>query len=60
MQEQIHRRPLEITPTDFEELKAAWQATADGHLAALSTLPASAAACPAQFLILVTCWDENT
>src|SRR5438874_4190946 len=27
-QEQIHRRLLEITPTDFEELKAAWRATA--------------------------------
>ena len=25
MQEQIHQRLLEITPTDFEELKAAWR-----------------------------------
>ena len=59
MQEQIHRRLLEITPTDFEELKAAWQATAESHLAAMSAPPASAAACPAQFLILVTCRDEK-
>src|SRR6516225_6789193 len=54
MQEQIHLRLVEITPTDFEELKAAWRATAESHLEALSAT-ASAAACPAQFLILVTC-----
>src|SRR5437879_1268016 len=29
MQAQIHQRLLEITPTAFEELKAAWRATAD-------------------------------
>jgi hypothetical protein len=28
-QEQIHQRLLEITPTDSEELKAAWRATAE-------------------------------
>jgi hypothetical protein len=58
-QEQIHRRLLEITPTDFEVLKAAWRATAESRLEALSATPASAAACPAQFLILVTCRDER-
>src|SRR5438046_730387 len=31
-QEQIHRRLLEITPTDFEELKAAWRAQAASRL----------------------------
>src|SRR5438132_7633432 len=58
-QEQIHRRLLEITPTDSEELKAAWRATAENRFAALSATPASADACPAQFLILVTCRDEQ-
>src|SRR5438128_10671113 len=29
MQEQIHRRLLEITLSEFEELKAAWRATAE-------------------------------
>src|SRR5437879_10536620 len=46
MQEQIHRRLLEITPTDFEELKAAWQATAESSLAALSGTPAVAPRMP--------------
>jgi hypothetical protein len=59
MQEQLHRRLLEITPTDSEELAAAWRATAESRLAALSATPAAAAACPAQFLILVTCRDEK-
>jgi hypothetical protein len=58
-QEQIHRRLLEITPTDSYELAAAWQATVDGELAALFRPPSSPAVCPAQFLILVTCRDEK-
>jgi hypothetical protein len=56
--EQIHQRLLEITPTDFQELKAAWRVTAESRLEALSATPA-ATACPAQFLILVTCRDER-
>jgi hypothetical protein len=59
MQEQIHQRLLEITPTDFEELKTAWQATAENPWRR-SPPRASAAAWPAQFLILVTCRDENS
>src|SRR5438445_13251893 len=35
MQEQIHRRLLEITPTDSSALAAAWQAAAEGHRTAL-------------------------
>jgi hypothetical protein len=58
-EEQIRRRLLEITPTDSQELAAAWQATLDGHLAALSGPPPAPAACPAQFLVLVTCRDEK-
>src|SRR5947199_846543 len=42
-QEQIHRRLLEITPTDFEELKAAWRATAQSSLAPFSAGPGAAA-----------------
>src|SRR5437899_2383401 len=57
-QEQIHRRLLEITPTDSEDLVAAWRATAESRLAALSPSPA-AAGCSAQFLILITCRDEK-
>ena len=59
VQEQIQQRLLQITPTDSEELKAAWRATAESRLAGLSATPASAAACPEQFLILVTCRDEK-
>ena len=58
MQEQIHQRLLEITPTDSEELKAVWRATVEGHLAALSAPPA-AAAYFVRFLILATCRDEK-
>jgi hypothetical protein len=57
-QEQIHRRLLEITPTEFEELKAAWQATAESSVAAVSPSP-GAAACPAHFVVLVTCRNEE-
>jgi len=45
MQKQVHRRLLEITPTDSEELAAAWRATAESRLAALSATPAALAAC---------------
>jgi hypothetical protein len=50
---------MEITPTDFEELKAAWRTTAENWLASLPATPAAVPACPAQFLILVTCRDEK-
>jgi len=58
-QEQIHRRLLEITPTEFEELKAAWRMTAESHFEALSATPPAAPQCPAQFLILVICRNEQ-
>src|SRR5439155_10336292 len=38
MQEQIHRRLVETTPTDFEDLKAAWRGAAEKHLRALSSM----------------------
>jgi hypothetical protein len=58
-QEQIHQRLLEITPTDHEELKAAWQAKAEDFFAGLSPSTAPVIACPAQYLILITCRDEK-
>jgi hypothetical protein len=58
-QEQIHRRLLEITPTDSEELAAAWQATAERHLEALGASVPAPAACPPQYVILITCRDEK-
>jgi hypothetical protein len=60
-EEQIRRRLLEITPTDSQELAAAWQVTVEGHLAALSGPPlAPAFCCLAQFLFLVTCRMRNS
>jgi hypothetical protein len=58
-QDQIHRRLLDITPTESEELEAAWQATVEDHITALSGPPPASAVCPVQFLILVTCRDEK-
>jgi hypothetical protein len=58
-QEQVHQRLLELTPTDSEALAAVWQATANAHLAALSSPPPRAPVPgPAQYLILITCRDE--
>jgi hypothetical protein len=58
-QEQIHRRLLELTPTNSEELGAAWRAEAERHLAALEKVePRAVAPGPEQFLVLVTCRDE--
>jgi hypothetical protein len=47
MREPEHTSATEITPTDSEELAAAWQATVGGNLGALS-VPVPAAAYPAQ------------
>jgi hypothetical protein len=56
-QAQLHQRLREITPTDLPELEAAWHARADALLAAE---PAPEAAMgPEQFLVLVTCRDEQ-
>src|SRR5947209_5450009 len=46
MQDQIHRRLLEVTPIDSEELAAAWRATAEGQLARLSAVEPATATCP--------------
>jgi hypothetical protein len=59
-QEAIHERLLEITPTDSEELKVAWQATIEADLEKI-THPESPEIemPPEQFLVLVTCRDET-
>jgi hypothetical protein len=59
-QEEVHQRLRELTPADSAALAAMWQATADAHVAALSAPPPrTAVPGPAQFLILITCRDEN-
>ena len=56
-QEQLHERLLELTPTDSLELQAVWQAAAD---AALEGEPRRGFdSCPEQWLILITCRDEQ-
>src|SRR5438876_7445912 len=59
-QTQLHDRLLELTPTASPDLQAAWEATANANLAALTT-PAAAGAesIPEQYLILVKCRDEK-
>jgi hypothetical protein len=59
VQDQLHARLLEITPTDSPELEAAWRAAAE---ACLQEGPMAALAVPTrseQFLVLITCQDEK-
>jgi hypothetical protein len=56
-QEQIHDRLKEITPIDDAELEALWQGEADKLLA--PEPPADVQQIDDQFLILVTCRDEQ-
>jgi hypothetical protein len=59
-QDQIHRRLLEITPTDSEELAAAWRVEVEASLAERPPSPTPTAQMgPDQYLILVTCRDEK-
>ena len=51
-------RLLELTPTDSAELRAAWQAAAEGVLAERKP-PRGFDDFPEQFLLLVTCRDEK-
>jgi hypothetical protein len=59
-QTQLHDRLLELTPTASPDLQAAWEATANATLAAL-TAPAAPGpeSIPEQWLILVKCRDEK-
>src|SRR5947209_5605684 len=56
-QDQIQQRLMELTPTDSLELQAAWQAAAEA--VAESKLPKRIDSIPEQFLLLVTCRNEN-
>jgi hypothetical protein len=62
-QTQIHQRLMEITPTPSTDLQAAWQTAADSARASLTQIASSPPHHPpaisSQFLILVTCQDEN-
>ena len=57
-QEQLRERLMELTPTDSEELRAAWQAAANAALAEDKPRK-SFDGIPEQFLLLVTCRDEK-
>ena len=48
---------MELTPTDSEELRAAWQAAAEAVVAEEPSR--RIASIPEQFLLLVTCRDER-
>ena len=59
-QDQLHQRLLELTPTDSEELQAAWHAAAAAHLDALETGDhATGEPLVEAFYVLVTCKDER-
>ena len=59
-QEQLHDRLLELAPPVPPDLQAVWEATAQANRTALATpQPAESAAIPEQFLILITCRDEQ-
>ena len=59
-QEQLHDRLLELTPTDSEDLRAAWEAAARASLEAPAGRVRSAVqALPEQWYVLVTCRDEK-
>jgi hypothetical protein len=59
-QSQLHERLLEITPTESEELKAAWQAAAEANLKKLAERETPEVVMGAeQFLVLLTCANEK-
>ena len=57
-QEQLRGRLMELAPADSEELRAAWQAAAEGALKEEKERR-SFDSIPEQFLLLVTCRDEQ-
>ena len=57
-QEQLRGRLMELAPVDTEELRAAWQAAAEGVLKEEKERK-SFDSFPEQFLLLVTCRDER-
>jgi hypothetical protein len=58
-QEQLHTRLMELTPTDSEELRAAWEAAAKAALGPPAEGRPIPQVIPEQYLVLVTCRDEK-
>jgi hypothetical protein len=59
-QDQLHHRLLEMTPVQSPELSAVWQETLDSLLnAAHEETPAGMDTIPEQYMVLVTCRDEE-
>ncbi len=58
MQEQLYERLREQTPTESEDLKALWEATARESMEALER-PVIAQDVPAEYMVLVMCCDEE-
>jgi hypothetical protein len=59
-QEQLHNRLRELTPTASPDLQAAWEATVNPELEALTTPQwPGPQSIPEQYLVLVTCRDEK-
>ena len=58
-QEQIHQRLLELAPAVSEDLQAVWQAEAEAALKQAENSAAAFAPVPPQYLIVITCRDEN-
>jgi hypothetical protein len=59
-QEQLHDRLLELTPTESEDLRAAWEAAARASLAEpAGGKRAEVETVPEQWYVLVTCRDEK-
>jgi hypothetical protein len=57
-QEQLRGRLMQLAPSDTEELRAAWQAAAEGALKEEKERR-SFDSIPEQFLLLVACRDET-
>jgi hypothetical protein len=57
-QEQLRGRLMELAPVDTEELRAAWQAAAEGALKQEKERR-SFDSIPEQFLLLLTCRDAQ-
>jgi hypothetical protein len=58
-QEQIHQRLLELAPPVSEDLQAAWQAAAEAALKEATHAAAAVAPGAAQYLVVITCRDEQ-
>jgi hypothetical protein len=58
-QEQIHKRLLELAPAVSPDLEAAWRAAAEAALAAADPAAVGVEPATAQYLVVITCRDEN-